>query len=129
MKTMRDGVLVAIALQRTLKEVIRVRTRTFDVLKQMSLKGSQQRPLIFEIEDLHWIDQTSEDFLSSLVESVVDASILLLITYRPGYRPRGLRNPMLRNSPCGIWYLKMRSLLSTRPVSRTHCRSIWNRWS
>ena len=36
-----------------------VRTRTFGTLKQMSLKGSQRRPLIFAIEDVHWIDKTS----------------------------------------------------------------------
>ena len=53
----------------------------------MSLKGSQQRPLIFEIEDLHWIDKTSEEYLASLVESLPGAAILLLTTYRPGYRP------------------------------------------
>src|SRR5499426_3487631 len=64
-----------------------IRARTFETLKQMSLYGSQQRPLIFEIEDLHWIDQTSEAYLSSLVESLTGASILLLTTYRPGYRP------------------------------------------
>jgi hypothetical protein len=64
-----------------------IRTRTFDTLKQMSLQGSQQRPLIFEIEDLHWIDHTSQDFLVSLVESVAGAVILLLTTYRPGYHP------------------------------------------
>jgi predicted ATPase len=64
-----------------------IRTRTFDTLRQMSLKGSQQRPLIFEIEDLHWIDYTSQDYLASLVESLAGTSILLLTTYRPGYRP------------------------------------------
>jgi len=64
-----------------------IRTRTFDTLKQMSLNGSQQRPLIFEIEDLHWLDKTSEDFLLSFVESLAGASIMLLTTYRPGYRP------------------------------------------
>jgi predicted ATPase len=64
-----------------------VRARTFDTLKQMSLTGSQQRPLIFEIEDLHWIDQPSEAYLSSLVENLTGASMLLLTTYRPGYRP------------------------------------------
>src|SRR5215471_17436 len=61
-----------------------IRTRTFDTLKQMSLHGSQQRPLIFEIEDLHWIDPTSQEYLASLVESLPGASILLLTTYRPG---------------------------------------------
>jgi adenylate cyclase len=64
-----------------------IRTQTFDTLKQMSLHSSQQQPLILEIEDLHWIDQTSEAYLSSLVESLPGASILLLTSYRPGYRP------------------------------------------
>jgi tetratricopeptide (TPR) repeat protein len=40
-----------------------------------------------EVEDLHWIDKTSEDYLLSLVESLVGAPILLLGTYRPEYRP------------------------------------------
>src|SRR5439155_7725332 len=60
-----------------------IRTRTFDTLRQMSLKGSQQRPLVFEIEDLHWIDNTSQDYLVALVESLVGASMMLLTTYRP----------------------------------------------
>jgi predicted ATPase len=53
----------------------------------MSLSGAQRRPLIFEVEDLHWCDKTSEDYMASLVESLPGASILLLTTYRPGYRP------------------------------------------
>jgi class 3 adenylate cyclase/tetratricopeptide (TPR) repeat protein len=64
-----------------------IRTRTFGTLRQMSLQGSQRRPLIFEIEDLHWCDNTSEAYLSALVESLAGASILLLTTYRPGYQP------------------------------------------
>jgi tetratricopeptide (TPR) repeat protein len=67
-----------------------IRTRTFETLKQMSLKGSQRRPLIFEIEDLHWIDTTSETYLASLAESLPSASIMLLTTYRPGYQPSWL---------------------------------------
>jgi tetratricopeptide (TPR) repeat protein len=67
-----------------------VRTRTFDTFKQMSLQGSQRRPLIFEIEDLHWIDNTSEDYMASLVESLAGASIMLLTTYRPGHQPSWL---------------------------------------
>ena len=64
-----------------------IKTRTFDTLRQMSLRGSRQRPLILEVEDLHWIDKTSEDYLMSLVESLVGVPIMLLGTYRPGYRP------------------------------------------
>ena len=64
-----------------------LRHRTFETLQQMSFKGSQQRPLIVDIEDLHWLDTTSETYLASLVESVPGASIMLLTTYRPGYHP------------------------------------------
>jgi class 3 adenylate cyclase/predicted ATPase len=64
-----------------------IKTRTFETLRQMSLHGSQRRPLVFEIEDLHWCDNTSEDYLTWLVESVAGAAMLLLVTYRPGYRP------------------------------------------
>jgi predicted ATPase len=53
-----------------------IKTHTFDTLKQMSLQGSQRRPLLFEVEDLHWIDQTSEAYLASLVESIAGAPIL-----------------------------------------------------
>jgi class 3 adenylate cyclase/tetratricopeptide (TPR) repeat protein len=64
-----------------------IMARTFETLRQMSLLGSRRRPLILVVEDLHWIDQTSEAYLDSLVESLAGASILLLATYRPGYRP------------------------------------------
>jgi predicted ATPase len=64
-----------------------IKTRTFDTLRQLHLRGSRQRPLLLEVEDLHWIGQTSEDYLLPLVESLVGAPILLLGTYRPGYRP------------------------------------------
>jgi predicted ATPase/class 3 adenylate cyclase/DNA-binding winged helix-turn-helix (wHTH) protein len=64
-----------------------IKARTFETLRQMSLHGSQQRPLVCEIEDLHWCDNTSEDYLAWLVESIAGVAILLLVTYRPGYRP------------------------------------------
>jgi predicted ATPase/DNA-binding winged helix-turn-helix (wHTH) protein len=61
--------------------------RTFEVLCQLSLHRSQQQPLVMAIENLHWIDPTSEEYLAALVEHLVGAPILLLLTYRPGYRP------------------------------------------
>ena len=64
-----------------------IKTLTFDTLRQISLKGSRQQPLIFEVEGSALDRQASEDYLMSLVESLVGAPILLLGTYRPGYRP------------------------------------------
>jgi predicted ATPase len=60
---------------------------TFTTLRLMSLHGSHHQPLLLALEDLHWIDRTSEVYFASFVESIVGAPILLLTTYRPGYRP------------------------------------------
>jgi hypothetical protein len=40
------------------------------------------------LEDLHWIDKTSEDYLAFLIESLAGMSHLLLTTHRPGYAVR-----------------------------------------
>src|SRR5262249_95358 len=64
-----------------------IKARTFEVLRQMCLRGSRRRPLVLEIEDLHWVDRTSEEYFAYLAESLAGASILLVATYRPGYRP------------------------------------------
>src|SRR5262249_43676865 len=53
----------------------------------MSLNGSRRRLLIMAVEDLHWIDKTSEEYFTSAVEDLASAPTLLLTTYRPGYKP------------------------------------------
>jgi class 3 adenylate cyclase/tetratricopeptide (TPR) repeat protein/DNA-binding XRE family transcriptional regulator len=64
-----------------------IKARIGDSLRTWSLAGSQQRPVIFAVEDLHWIDRSSEEYLASLVASLAGAPILLVCTWRPGYRP------------------------------------------
>jgi DNA-binding winged helix-turn-helix (wHTH) protein len=66
------------------------KARTFATLVQLCLHGRQQRPLILEIEDLHWIDATSEEWLTAFGACLGTAPILVLGTYRPGYRPSWL---------------------------------------
>jgi tetratricopeptide (TPR) repeat protein len=60
--------------------------RVFDVLRQLCLKTSLVQPLVLVNEDLHWVDRLSEEFLAFLAGNIHDARILLLSTYRPGYR-------------------------------------------
>jgi predicted ATPase/DNA-binding winged helix-turn-helix (wHTH) protein/class 3 adenylate cyclase len=59
----------------------------FTVLAQLCLQSSRQCPLVIEVEDLHWIDATSEAWLAALVKRLAEARILLLVTFRPGYHP------------------------------------------
>src|SRR5262249_53904137 len=64
-----------------------LRARTLDTLRGVLLQGSRHRASIIAVEDLHWIDPTSEQLLSSLVENLAAARVLLVVTYRSGYRP------------------------------------------
>ena len=64
-----------------------IRARTVDALRQMGLRGSRQRPIVFVCEDLQWVDRTSEECLDALIETTTGASVFSLFTYRPGYRP------------------------------------------
>jgi predicted ATPase len=63
------------------------RRRTFDAIKKLFLRESLNQPLILVFEDLHWIDGETQGFLDTLSESVASARILLLVNYRPEYRP------------------------------------------
>jgi tetratricopeptide (TPR) repeat protein len=64
-----------------------VKGKAFETLRQLTVRGSHRRPLILVLEDLHWIDNISEEFFGFLAENVRDVRVLLLATYRPGYRP------------------------------------------
>jgi len=64
-----------------------IKARTFEAVRQLIVRASRHRPLVIAIEDLHWIDRTSQDCLAALVESLAGVPVMLLATYRPGYRP------------------------------------------
>jgi tetratricopeptide (TPR) repeat protein len=63
------------------------RHKTFEVLKELCLKGSRLRPLVILFEDLHWIDRTTEDTIKLLIENIPGARILLLFSFRSSYVP------------------------------------------
>jgi DNA-binding winged helix-turn-helix (wHTH) protein/tetratricopeptide (TPR) repeat protein len=64
-----------------------VKARTFDALRLLVLRAASSQPLVIVVEDVHWIDRTSEEFLALLIGHMVAARILLIVTYRPGYSP------------------------------------------
>jgi class 3 adenylate cyclase/tetratricopeptide (TPR) repeat protein len=63
------------------------KARIFESLRALLIATAVLRPLVIAIEDLHWIDPLSEEFLSSLVEQVSRHPILLVLTYRGEYDP------------------------------------------
>jgi DNA-binding NtrC family response regulator/predicted ATPase len=67
-----------------------LKARTFDAIWHMILGASRHRPCVVVLEDLHWIDRTSDELLALLMDGVPAAAILLVATYRPGYQPAWL---------------------------------------
>jgi class 3 adenylate cyclase/tetratricopeptide (TPR) repeat protein len=64
-----------------------VRARAFQALRALLVAEASRRPLVVLVEDLHWIDQTSEDFLAEFTGELSSVPVMLLTTYRPGYSP------------------------------------------
>ena len=48
-----------------------------------------QEPVLFVIEDAHWVDPSTQDFLTHLIERVRTGRALVVITHRPEYEPLG----------------------------------------
>jgi class 3 adenylate cyclase/tetratricopeptide (TPR) repeat protein len=82
-----------------------VKAKTFEIFRRVSIKLSLERPLVLVLEDLHWVDKISEEFLGFLAENIGEARVLMLASYRPGYRP-----PWIDKSYAGQ--------LSVQPLSR-----------
>jgi class 3 adenylate cyclase/tetratricopeptide (TPR) repeat protein len=61
------------------------RDQTLQALTRIVLKGAEIQPLILAVEDLHWIDRSSEDVLKELLEHIAGAKVLLIFTYRTEY--------------------------------------------
>ena len=61
--------------------------RIQEAFRRIVLKGSEIRPLVIAIEDLHWIDKTSEEALKTILESIPGSRILAIFTYRPEFIP------------------------------------------
>jgi predicted ATPase len=75
----KDDLLQDISLEKR-------RRQTFDGLKAAFVGESQNKPVVVILEDIHWIDQTSEEFLLYLSSSVAKNRIMIMALHRPFYQ-------------------------------------------
>jgi len=61
------------------------RIKVFEAIRDVLIRESQRQPLVIALEDLHWIDKTSEEFLGYLIGFLANARIMLILLYRPEY--------------------------------------------
>ncbi len=64
------------------------RSETFAALKALALRLAERQPLVLVVEDLHWIDPASEEYLAFLGDSIPTMRAVLVCSHRPGYQHR-----------------------------------------
>jgi tetratricopeptide (TPR) repeat protein len=63
------------------------REKTFEALCTMLRALSRLQPVLVVIEDLHWADRSTLDYLGYLVDRVPEMATMVLLTWRPGGSP------------------------------------------
>jgi predicted ATPase/class 3 adenylate cyclase len=68
--------------------------RIFAALLVQFRTATPARPALAIFEDVHWIDPTSMELLHRMVEEVARLSVLLIVTFRPEFKPpwEGMRH-------------------------------------
>jgi len=61
------------------------REKTFEALRDLFIRESQNNPLILVIEDMHWIDNTTQELVNYLIDWLANTHIFLILAYRPEY--------------------------------------------
>jgi class 3 adenylate cyclase/predicted ATPase len=65
----------------------RQRQKTFETIVAFLLELAERQPVVFILEDLHWADPTTLEFLALLVDQTPTASLCVLATCRPHFQP------------------------------------------
>src|SRR5207237_9877790 len=99
-----------------------LKERTFGALREVILRASETTPLILIVENLHWIDTASEEFLAHLAASLPGHRVLLVLTTRPGWAVSWLGPPLtetisLEGLGAGDVRGMVRTLLAAEEVS------------
>ena len=73
----------------------RQRQKTLKTLLTLLFAQADHHPVLFIVEDLHWTDPTTLEWLTLLLEQVPMVSLLAVLTNRPEFEsPWGLRSPL-----------------------------------
>ena len=72
------------------------RERAFQAFIDVLVAAARKRPILGIVEDVQWIDPTTIELLSRVIDHCRDERIMLLITHRDDYRADWLSSPAIR---------------------------------
>jgi len=61
--------------------------KTIDVLLDWMRALTSRSPVLFVMEDLHWVDPSTLEFLTALIDQCAGEPLLALFTFRPEFAP------------------------------------------
>jgi class 3 adenylate cyclase/predicted ATPase len=73
----------------------RKKERTLEALIRQLEGLARRQPVLMVFEDAHWIDPTSRDLLDLAVERVRGLPVLLIVTFRPEFKPPWIGQPQV----------------------------------
>jgi class 3 adenylate cyclase/tetratricopeptide (TPR) repeat protein len=68
------------------------RSRLLDIVRHLVRHGAATTRVVL-IEDLHWLDEASKEFVSALVDAVGGTQTMLLLNYRPSFSAPWMPSP------------------------------------
>jgi class 3 adenylate cyclase/predicted ATPase/DNA polymerase III delta prime subunit len=77
------------------------RELTFVAMLDELQKLSLQTPILMVLEDIHWIDSTSLDLVTMIIEEVPRLPVLFVLTFRPDFQPPWTGQPQVTTLTLG----------------------------
>ena len=107
------------------------RGRLLDIVRSLVRHMAATHALLV-IEDLHWLDEASEEFISVMVDALAGTRMLLLLNYRPTYRcpwarARHFEQVELGELPAGDMDALVAELVAPLTVLPDICRLVCRR--
>ncbi|MFN8640563.1 MAG: adenylate/guanylate cyclase domain-containing protein [Candidatus Binatia bacterium] len=66
----------------------RLKRETFEAIAKLVHAESVRAPVVLLLEDLHWIDEPSQELLEMAIARLSRARVMILLSHRPEYRPQ-----------------------------------------
>jgi len=76
-----------------------LKQETFEAIHKLVVAESKRAPVVMIVEDLHWIDEPSQQLLEMAVARLMRARVMVLVSHRSEYRPAWRTNAALTQIP------------------------------